>query len=365
MRRVVVFSALLLMSFIAGILWFHQPKANIDKLQFTQVQQGDLRQTVTANGTINPVNTVTVGTQVSGIIRHIAVDFNDEVAQGDVLATLDQALLQARVAASRAQMHKAQASLKLAQANFKRMHKLFEGNHMQQAEVDKADAELMLHQADLDAANTQLASDEILLSYAVITSPIAGIVISREIDMGQTVAADFQTPELFVIAEDLSQMQIEMNVSEADIGLIVEGQTVFFTVDAYPDEQFIGQIKQIRLSPKVESNVVTYKVIVSADNSRRLLLPGMTIFAQVQVAERTDTLFVDNDALRFTDTTQLAKYVNIDNECPAEAETCLYVWRDNRIHALAVRKGIETLFQTEIISDQLQAGDNVVTHTIG
>jgi HlyD family secretion protein len=365
MRRIIVFSVLLLVSFIAGIVWFHQPRTNVDKLQFTQVQRGDLRQTVTANGTINPVNTVTVGTQVSGIIRHIAVDFNDEVAQGDVLATLDQALLESKVAASRAQVHKAQAGLKLAQANFSRTHKLFENNHIQQAEVDKADAELMLRQAELDAAETQLASDEILLSYAVITSPIAGIVISREIDMGQTVAADFQTPELFVIAEDLSHMQIEMNVSEADIGLIAEGQPVLFTVDAYLDEQFTGQIKQIRLSPKVESNVVTYKVIVSADNSRRLLLPGMTVFAQVQVAERHDTLFVDTEALRFTDTAQLAKYVNIENECPAETDACLYVWRDNHMRALAVQKGIETLFQTEVISDQLQAGDSVVTHTIG
>jgi HlyD family secretion protein len=270
-----------------------------DKFEVTEITRGDLITSISSSGTLSPVTTVDVGTQVSGSIARIFVDFNDVVQKGQLLAVLDTLMLKISVLDAQAGVDRADAALEQAVADYDRNRKLYDDKLISEAELLPFHVNLKTQQANLKSALASLQRAERNLKYAVIRSPISGTVIQRSVEEGQTVAASFSTPTLFKIAEDLSQMEILADVDESDIGLIKKGQTVNFDVQAYPDRKFTGVVRQIRLQPTVVSNVVTYTVVVNADNEDKVLLPGMTATVDFITATKKDVLLIPNSALRF------------------------------------------------------------------
>lgn len=263
------------------------------------IERGDLTQTVSANGTLNPVVLVNVGTQVSGTVRKLYVDFNDKVEAGQALLELDDSLLAAQAGQSRANVANVTTALELARANEARMQALFAQEYVSRQEYDQAVQARRSAEAQLAQAKAAAEKDRVNLGYTTIRSPVSGVVIDRVVDLGQTVAASFQTPTLIKIAQDLSEMRIDSAFAEADIGNIRPGQKVRFTVDAFPDRSFQGEVQQIRLNPTTTQNVVTYNVRVSVANPDQILLPGMTAYVSIGVARRENALLVPNAALRF------------------------------------------------------------------
>ncbi|MFO1319367.1 MAG: efflux RND transporter periplasmic adaptor subunit [Burkholderiales bacterium] len=298
--RLVILAAVLGAGGWAWTAWNQRSVKTLDeRYQIEEVAKGDIIQTVTANGTLNPVVLVNVGTQVSGTVRKLYADFNDKVKDGQILLELDPTLFRAAVEQSRGNVANSEAALRLAQANEKRMRELFGQEYVSRQDLDQAVQAREAAQAQLRVSQGQLARDTANVNYSVIRSPVSGVVVSRQVDIGQTVAASFQTPTLFQIAQDLTRMQINTNVAEADIGKIRTDQEVGFTVDAFPGRQFKGSISQIRLNPIIQQNVVTYNVVVGVSNTDLTLLPGMTAYISVQVDQRTDVLRVPTAALRF------------------------------------------------------------------
>ena len=261
--------------------------------------KGDVTQTVSANGTLNPVTLVNVGTQVSGTVKKLHVDFNDQVKEGQILAELDDALYSAQVRQSAASIASAQAALQLARASEARMKSLFQEEYVSRQELDQAVQARESAEAQVRLTRAQNDRDRANLGYSVIRSPVSGVVVDRQIDVGQTVAASFQTPTLFKIAQDLTQMQIYTTFAEADIGNIRVDQPVRFNVDAFPNRSFRAKVKQIRLNPTTQQNVVTYNVVVAVENPEKLLLPGMTAYVNIAVAHKKGVLLVPNAALRY------------------------------------------------------------------
>src|SRR5216117_341807 len=282
-----------------GYVYFKSSKEAPIEFKTASVTKGDITQAVTANGALNPVRTVTVGSQISGIITELKVDFNSKVKEGDVLAKIDPATYERALARAVADLANAQAGLELAKFNDKRAKQLYADKLISESEFEQtevalkqADANVKIHQASVDSAKVDL-------DRTTIYAPISGMVISRKVDAGQTVAASFNTPELFTIANDLTKMQIETLVSEADIGGVEEGQKVNFTVDAFPGRKFSGRVNQVRFAPVTNQNVVNYTTVVEVDNRDLKLRPGMTANATIITAQRTNTLYVPNAALRF------------------------------------------------------------------
>jgi HlyD family secretion protein len=273
--------------------------------QFAEVTRGDLENTISATGTVNPVSTVEVGTQVSGIIDVLNVDFNDVVRKGQILAVLDTSLLKAAVLDARAQVDRNQALHQQALADEGRNRPLFEKGFISEQEFLPLEIAVKTTRAGLQSAQVALDRAETNLSYAVIRSPIDGTVIEKAVEEGQTVAASLQAPVLFIIAEDLSQMEIHAQVDESDIGSVLEGQAVRFDVQAYPDEIFTGTVKQVRLQPATVQNVVNYTVVVDAPNPDGLLLPGMTATIDFVVEQRENVLLVSSAALRLQPTQEM------------------------------------------------------------
>jgi HlyD family secretion protein len=263
------------------------------------IEMGDISQTVSANGTINPVSLVNVGTQVSGTVKKLYVDFNSKVRKGQILLELDDALLSAQQKQSLANVQSATASLELATANEARMRSLFAQEYVSRQELDTAIQAKKAAEAQLKLAQATVEKDRANLAYSVIRSPVSGVVVDRTVDVGQTVAASLQTPTLFKIAQDLSKMQIHASFAEADVGSIRIGQPARFTVDAFAGRSFQGEVMQIRLNPTTQQNVVTYDVVINVDNPEQILLPGMTAYVSITVAERKGVLLVPNAALRF------------------------------------------------------------------
>ncbi len=298
-RNVILAVALLAAAGAGLYFWSAQKTARAERYETQAVDVGDIIQTVSANGTLNPVVLVNVGTQVSGTIKRLYVDFNDKVRAGEVLAELDPALFSAQLAQSKANLESAEAKLKLAEVNAKRMRELFAKAYVKRADLDQAEQDLDSARAQAEAAHAQVERDRSNLGYTIIRSPVSGVVVARDVDVGQTVAASFQTPTLFKIAQDLRKMQIDTSVAEADIGYVRVGQHARFTVDAYPARGFEGLVKQIRLNPTIQQNVVTYDVVVSVDNPEELLMPGMTAYVNIVVNERRGVTRIPNAALRF------------------------------------------------------------------
>ncbi|MBN9689651.1 MAG: efflux RND transporter periplasmic adaptor subunit [Verrucomicrobia bacterium] len=264
-----------------------------------RVTRGDITQSVTANGALNPVKIVTVGSQISGIITELAVDFNSLVKEGEVLAKIDPATYERQYARAEADLASAKASQALAQFNQKQARQLFDQRLISQTEFEQSDVALLQADATVKMREAALAEAKVGLDRTVIYAPISGVVISRRVEAGQTVAASFNTPELFQIANDLTQMQIEAAVSEADVGGVQEGQRVTFLVDAFPNRQFSGKVRQVRFAPTTNQNVVSYTTVVDVKNLDRKLRPGMTANASIITAERTNVIRVPNSALRF------------------------------------------------------------------
>ncbi|MFN8210695.1 MAG: efflux RND transporter periplasmic adaptor subunit [Bacteroidales bacterium] len=269
-----------------------------------KVQRGSLSNTVTATGTIQAIKSITVGTQVSGIIQHIYVDFNDKVKQGQVLARLDEVPLRSQLDQSQASVDQAQAQLNYQEATYKRLKVLFDKELVSQSDYDQALYNYENSKAALSNAKSALARAKVNLDYATIISPIDGLVLNRAVEEGQTVAASFNTPTLFTIVNDVTQMQVQTSVDEADIGKVKEGQRVEFTVDAYPDSKFEGTVSQVRLQPVTTNNVVTYVVIMKAPNPEGKLMPGMTASTTIYVDEKQDALYVPGKAMRFKPSTE-------------------------------------------------------------
>lgn len=277
------------------------------------VQRGDVRVAISSTGTLSAISTVTVGSQVSGQITDVLVDFNDSVKKGDILATIDASTYQAQIEQGAAQIASAQASLRQAQAglrnaqlDYNRKADLGRQQLVSKSDVDLARASLEQAQAQVNSAQAQIRQQtastqttRVNLSRTVIRSPVDGVVLTRTIEPGQTVAASLSAPELFTIAEDLAKMKIELAVDESDIGQVKVGQVVSFSADAFPDRQFKGVVDQVRLSATTSNNVVTYPVVVTVDNTDGTLLPGLTVNAEIEVSKRSDVLKLANAALRF------------------------------------------------------------------
>ena len=301
MKKISYAIGIIIVVVVIGLIIFNavNSKDISNQYVFDKIKRGNLINTVSSTGTINAVSTVEVGTQVSGIIDKIYVDFNDQVHKGQLMAVLDTVLLKTTLMDAQANMEKAKAQLEEAQADYDRNLPLFQKKLISEAEFLPIQIQLKTQKANLISAQASLERAQRNLRYAFIHSPINGTVIQRNVEEGQTVAASLQAPVLFVIAEDLSKMEIHAQVDESDIGMIKEGQKVTFTVQAYPDKTFNGVVRQIRLQPTTVQNVVNYTVIIDAANNDNLLLPGMTATIDFIVEERQDVLLVPNTALRF------------------------------------------------------------------
>ena len=323
------------------------------------ISRGDLRQVVTATGEIQPLNTINVGSQVSGTIEAIYVDYNSKVKKGDVLLKIEPSVLQASVDEAYASLVSAESQLNYAKSEYERNKELFAQDYIARADLELSQTNY--EQAEQSVKRMQSQYDRAVtnLGYATITSPVDGTVISRQVDVGQTVAASFQTPDLFEIAEDLSKMQIETAVSEADIGMITEGLPVTFTVDAYPTQTFQGTVRQVRLSPTITSNVVVYTVVIDVDNSDLKLKPGMTAFVTILISEKTDVWKVQNSALILRNFDGI-----VENAGDATPDDHLAILRvvdgDETVVLVPYEKGLVTATETEIISDEIQNGDRII-----
>ncbi|MFZ4523734.1 MAG: efflux RND transporter periplasmic adaptor subunit [Bacteroidales bacterium] len=285
---------------VAVWMFIGKKKAAAVEYRTAKVEKGDIQVTVRASGTLQAVTTVQVGTQVSGIIKKIYVDFNSVVKEGQVIAVLDTTLLGQAVDDARASLRKSDIQVNQSKRDFDRTKVLFEQKVVAQADYDLALTTYETAVANAISAQSALNRSKINLRYATIVAPISGVVVSRAVDVGQTVAASFSTPTMFTIANDLTKMQVQANIDEGDIGKILVDQTVKFTVDAYPDLTFDGTVRQVRLQPVVTQNVVNYTVIIDVPNPDLKLLPGMTANITVMVREEKDVLKVPATALRFS-----------------------------------------------------------------
>ena len=345
----------------AGIWWFFATRAEKVEYVTVNITRGDLRQVVTATGEINPVNTVSVGSQVSGTIEDIFVDYNSHVTKGQLLLKIEPSVLEAAVAEALASLESAKSQLTLAKNDYERNKTLYDSGYIARAEMEQSQTNYEQAVQSVKRAQSQYDRAVTNLGYATITSPVEGTVISRKVDKGQTVAASFQTPDLFEIAEDLSKMQIETAVSEADIGVIKEGQNVTFTVDAYPTKKFNGVVRQVRLSPTTTSNVVVYTVVIDVDNSDLELMPGMTAFVTILISEAHDIWKSQNSAFL------VRNFKNIIPNAPDDIkpEDHMAIMRGKDVVYITYEKGLVTATETQIVSDELKPGDKVVVGRVG
>jgi len=295
----------------AGVWFFTAGRASPVQYQTAQVARGDLTQAVTATGQLNPVVNVQVGSQISGRINKIFVDYNSEVKSNQVIAQIDPSSYQAQVSKAEAEVANAKANLTLAEVQARRAASLFTNNLISASDQDTAQAQVQQWQAQLQSAQAAVENARVDLSRCTIYAPVDGVVISRNVDVGQTVAASFNTPTLFLIANDLTRMQIDALVSEADIGGVTVGQDVNFGVDAFPYRTFHGKVSQIRYGAITNQNVVNYDCVVSVSNNDLKLLPGMTANLSIIIAERKDALKIPNAALRFRPPEVMASETNL------------------------------------------------------
>lgn len=322
--------------------------------------RGDLDEVITANGTLNPVRVVSVGTQVSGTVARLNADFNDKVSANQLLLELDPSVFAARLAASEATMASAKASQALQAANAARAAELYKQNFISRQEYETTLAAAKSASAQVAQVQAQIRQDRTNLGYTVIRSPVAGVVISREVDLGQTVAASFNTPTLFKIARDLTKMQIEASVAEADVARVVVGQDVEFTVDAFGTRQFSGKVAQVRLNPTTQQNVVTYTVIVAVDNADGKLLPGMTANAAFLISAHDNVLLIPNSALSFKPADWKPKrQAGYKSNYDPKALT-VFILKNGEPEPVKIRIGASDSDFSEVTSG-LKPGDRVIT----
>ena len=365
-----------------GYLFYRHSQGAPLSYNTVPVTRGELTATVTATGTLNPVVNVTVGSQVSGRISKLYVDYNSPVTKGEVLAEIDPSTYQAAVEQAGADLANAKANLELQQVEYNRSCELYTNKLVSGSDYDTALATLHEAEAMVKIKQASLSNTLVNLNYCKIVSPVDGVVISRAVELGQTVASSFNTPTIFQIANDLTKMQIDSNVAEADIGGVVEGQTVDFTVDAYPTRTFHGAVTQVRNSPITVNNVVTYDTVISVTNADYKLKPGMTANVSVIVAQRDEALKISNVALRFRPPDAATVLTNgVPGGAPTNAvaagttprkkgnrslRTVYVLTGDDRapqLKPVQVKTGITDGIFTEIV-DGLKEGDKVVASVI-
>lgn len=341
-------------------VWLLSGGKKEEKITFdtAAVAPANIMNSITATGTIEPVTSVTVGTQVSGIVSKLFVDYNSVVKKGQVIAELDKTNLMSQLNTAKTQLATAQSQLNYQTANYKRYKTLFENGLVAADDFDNAKLSYTQAKEQVASAKEEVQRAQTNLGYATITSPIDGVVLSKSVEEGQTVAASFSTPELFTIAQDLTNMQVVADVDEADIGDVKEGERVTFTVDAYPDDTFEGEVKQVRQEATTTNNVVTYEVVISAPNADLKLKPGLTANVTIYTAERKGVLSVPPKALRFTpqkETVGKMKIVDVAN-----AKNKVWTIEGNSIVAHKVNIGMTDGTNTQIVGG-IAEGTKVVT----
>ena len=331
-----------------------------------KIENGDIMESITASGTINPLSTVSVGSQASGRIAEIYVDYNSVVKKGQLLALIDQENAKATVQQREAALDIAKAQVAVEENNIKyykkalnRISKLNASKYSTEKDLEAAErdydnsvAQLALEQAQVKQAQASLNSAQTELSYTEIKAPVDGIVISKSVEVGQTVAASFETPEIFSVAEDLTKMQIEASVVEADIAKVKEGQQVRFTVDSYADDYFYGTVTQVRNEAITTSNVVTYTVVIGIDNTDLKLKPGMTANVEIITAEEKNVMLVPNQALRF--------YIDDSDKAKRYKDRGVWIIKNGRPGRVTVKIGVSDDDNTQILESSLKIGDEVI-----
>lgn len=352
---------------VGGIVLYRMFAApeTLQKNNFEQVvlDKGPVVQQVAASGKIQPINKISVGTQVSGIIQSVLTDYNAEVKEGQLLAKIDTSVLQENKNDAKAQLDLARAKLKVAKLNYNRYEKLYKDKLIAKADLEDAEVGMATAEAQELSALAEFNKAEQNFGYASIISPVSGTVISKEVEQGQTVAASLQTPTLFTIAEDLSKMQIEANIAEADIGVIVPEMPVMFTVDAYPVDKFNGVVRQIRLSPTEEQNVVMYTVVIEVDNTSRKLLPGMTAFVNIKIKEADDVVRVPTTALQFKPNAFVRQFIDVKKLDVGTNQGVVYQFQNGKVVPHVFTKGLSDVSYVEAV-DGLKQGDQIISEFI-
>lgn len=341
-------------------VWLLSGGKKEEKITFdtAAVAPANIMNSITATGTIEPVTSVTVGTQVSGIVSKLFVDYNSVVKKGQVIAELDKTNLMSQLNTAKTQLATAQSQLNYQTANYKRYKTLFEKGLVAADDFDNAKLSYTQAKEQVVSAKEEVQRAQTNLGYATITSPIDGVVLSKSVEEGQTVAASFSTPELFTIAQDLTNMQVVADVDEADIGDVKEGERVTFTVDAYPDDTFKGEVKQVRQEATTTNNVVTYEVVISAPNADLKLKPGLTANVTIYTAERKGVLSVPSKALRFTPQKETVGKMKIVDA--ANAKNKVWTIEGNSIVAHKVNIGMTDGTNTQIVGG-IAEGTKVIT----
>src|SRR5437764_4823723 len=365
-----LFIAAIVLLMAAFFVFSRFGRSSAAQFQTATVTRGPITQTVTATGTLNPVVNVQVGSQVSGNIQKLFADFNSKVKAGDVVAQIDPVLFQATVTQAEGDLANAEAALELAKVNATRIQELFAKKNSAQADVDQATANLHQAEANVKIKQGALNKAKADLDHCTITSPVDGEVISRSVDVGQTVAASLQAPVIFVIANDLTKMQIDSNVAEADVGMITIDQKVDFTVDAFPSRIFHGRVAQVRNAPITVQNVVTYDTVIEVNNADLRLKPGMTANVSIIVAHKDTVVQLKNAALRYRPPDAATAEQPKSTSSPSgrrptgarerRAERTVYVLAYGRPNPVQIKTGISYGIMTEVI-EGLKEGDRVVT----
>ncbi|MFZ3103711.1 MAG: efflux RND transporter periplasmic adaptor subunit [Smithella sp.] len=378
MKKIIIILSIIAVVIIAtGVFFYLRENGNNMAYKTEKVSRGGINALVTATGTVNAVTTVSVGTQVSGTINKLFVDYNSPVKKGQLLAQIDPSTFQSQVDQAMANLWTAKANVEKAavatvdaQRTFQRNKELFAQNFIARSDLDTAEtsfksaqAQQKVNQAQVQQAQAALKIAETNLQYTRIISPVDGTVISRSIDVGQTVAASFQTPTLFSIAQDLTKMQIDTNVDEADIGKVKSGQDVSFTVDAYPDTIFTGKVAVVRNAPITVSNVVTYDVVINVNNAQLKLKPGMTANVSITIETHPDVLRIPNAALRFKPAEVKRKSERTQDK-QAMKGTKVWILENDKPKPVKVTIGLSDGNYTEISAGELKAGQEIITDSL-
>ena len=373
MKKILISLAVIIALGAAAYFIFRTDQNDL-KYRTEKVSKGDIVSSITATGTVNAVTMVLVGTQVSGTIKNIYVDFNSPVKQGQLIAQIDPAIFEAQVAQAQANLlsakangEKAVVALADAKRSMNRQKELFARNLVARSDLDAAETAYETAATQVSAAKAQVGQTEAALRiaetnlrYTKIISPVNGIVVSRNVDIGQTVAASFQTPTLFNIAQDLTKMQVDSSVAEADIGKIQVGQPVEFTVDAYPDSPFSGRVSEIRNAPITVQNVVTYDVVVKVDNSELKLKPGMTANVAIIVSSKNNVLRLPNVALRF----RPSEKRDMTKQKEREKGSGVWVLENKKPKRIAITTGISDGIYTELLSGEIREGQELIVESL-
>ena len=353
----IIVAVVAVIGIIAYLLLSGGKKEQKVEFETAQVVKGNIQTTITATGTIEPVTSVTVGTQVSGIVSKLYVDYNSVVKKGQVIAELDKTNLTSELKTAQANLSSAQSTLNYEQTNLNRYQTLYNKGLVSADEYETAKLSYLKAKEQVNTSRESVQKAQTNLGYATITSPIDGVVLSKAVEEGQTVAASFNTPELFTIAQDLTDMRVIADIDEADIGGVKEGQRVSFTVDAFPDDMFVGQVTQVRQQATTESNVVTYEVVISAPNNELKLKPGLTANVTIFTLEKNDVLTAPAKALRFMPNEALLH----EGQTIEDVDAAEKVWtlEGNVFKAHAVETGTSNGVLTEIVSG-IKAGTEVL-----